>query len=104
MMSFHVNASDIVLPKPSGVYNIGHKSVELIDEDRVDPYLSPAQNRRVKAFLYYPTLDEVEAEPYPEEEVEDFLAHLTDGDSSYTTYFKHQIHVQVLIIKGRNKK
>lgn len=47
-------ASELSLPEPSGVYEVGTRSLHLVDENRADPWKPKIGPRELMTSLWYP--------------------------------------------------
>jgi Platelet-activating factor acetylhydrolase, isoform II len=54
LFSTAVNAGQVLLPKPNGLFQVGMGAMELIDESRVQPFAATVQHRKFMVSLFYP--------------------------------------------------
>ncbi|MCJ1238413.1 hypothetical protein MMC14_006402 [Varicellaria rhodocarpa] len=50
------SASQVILPKPSGFYNVGRSVTELIDNSRTQPFAPDVEPRRLMITVFYPVI------------------------------------------------
>jgi hypothetical protein len=54
LFSAAANAAQVLLPKPTGTYEVGVGVMELIDESRLQPFAPTVQHRKLMVSLFYP--------------------------------------------------
>lgn len=54
ILSAAANVGQVLLPKPSGAFEVGVGTMELIDESRLQPFAPAVQYRKLMVSLFYP--------------------------------------------------
>lgn len=50
------STSQVLLPKPTGLYQVGRSVAELVDSSRLQPFVQVAEPRKLMISLFYPVL------------------------------------------------